>query len=66
MIRTVLSEDAKSIGLSSSKSCRFLSAPFAECYCVDITSAKIPKLIKYCAGAFASCPIYCGKTGKRA
>jgi len=42
--------------------CRFLHDPFPECYCMNITSANIQKILAYCATNYQSCQIYCRKT----
>ena len=41
--------------------CVFISEPFPECYCMNINSTKIPKVLKYCAGDYTLCSIYIRK-----
>jgi hypothetical protein len=43
------------------KGCIFICNPFPECYCMNITSSKIPKILAYCTGDFNLCGIYCDK-----
>jgi hypothetical protein len=39
--------------------CIFLQKPFADCYCMNISSSNISKMLAFCTGDFRSCPIYC-------
>lgn len=41
------------------RTCTFLGYPFPECYCVNLSSRHIARVLAYCAGAFESCPVYC-------
>jgi len=38
--------------------CKLLSSPFAECYCRNLSSTNICRVLQFCAGEFSSCPIY--------
>jgi hypothetical protein len=38
--------------------CMFLNAPFPECYCMNIRSTNITKILNFCADAYQSCQIY--------
>ena len=38
--------------------CPFLRHPFPECYCLNISGAKIPRILEYCDGNFTSCQVY--------
>jgi len=38
--------------------CTFMERQFPECYCVNISSMKIPKMLAFCAGEYKSCRIY--------
>jgi|GEM_PF-5876760 len=38
--------------------CNLLSNPFAECYCKNLSSTNICRVLQFCAGEFLSCPIY--------
>ncbi len=40
------------------KLCVFTRSPFADCYCNKLTSANVPRVIKYCMADFESCPIF--------
>jgi len=42
----------------SPRGCRFLRHPFPDCYCLNISGAKIPRMIEYCVGDFGSCQVY--------
>ena len=38
--------------------CSYLTEPFPECYCKQLSSANIPKIIRFCAGDFKLCGVY--------
>ena len=38
--------------------CGYLKKPFAECYCMHMSSINIPKILEFCAGEFKLCRIY--------
>ncbi|BCS55087.1 hypothetical protein GSbR_18680 [Geobacter sp. SVR] len=38
--------------------CKHLKKPFPECYCMNISSIKIAKILSYCASDYESCHIY--------
>lgn len=38
--------------------CPLFDKGLPDCYCVNITSAKIPDVLKYCMRAHESCPKY--------
>ena len=40
------------------KMCPILADPLPECYCIDMTSMKIPYAIKYCLFEYKDCDIY--------
>ncbi len=48
---------------SVSSGCVFLKKPFPECYCMNLTSSNIPRILMYCDRGFQSCQIYCRRTG---
>jgi len=39
--------------------CRFLHEPFPDCFCLNISSFNIRKMLAYCTADYGSCPIYC-------
>jgi len=46
-------------GTALPKVCPFLRHPFPDCYCLNISGAKIPRIIEYCNGSFTSCQVFC-------
>ncbi len=46
------------------KMCPILDDPQPNCYCVDMTSMKIPYAVKYCLRDFRGCEIYQGMIKK--
>jgi hypothetical protein len=40
------------------KMCPVLPDPEPDCYCLDLTSMKIPYAVKYCLRDFRECDIY--------
>lgn len=38
--------------------CPVLKNPETDCYCIDMTSMKIPYAVKYCLRDFRECDIY--------
>lgn len=38
--------------------CPLVDNPLAECYCVVLTSLKIPNIIAYCQGNYENCETY--------
>jgi hypothetical protein len=38
--------------------CPFLRHPFPDCYCMNISGAKIPRMVEYCAGNYRACQVY--------
>jgi len=40
------------------KMCPILNNPQPNCYCIDMTSMKIPYAVKYCLQDFRQCDIY--------
>ena len=44
--------------------CIFLGQPFADCYCMNISSFNIGKMLSFCTGDYRSCPIYLQKTAE--
>ncbi|NVN93546.1 MAG: hypothetical protein HXX11_23515 [Desulfuromonadales bacterium] len=47
---------------STEKLCPFFKRPFPDCHCVNLTSRKIPSVLKYCNGNQFDCKIYLRKT----
>jgi|GEM_PF-6093836 len=45
--------------------CRFIEASLPECYCTNITSLNIPKMLAFCGGDYERCKIYRNRTGSR-
>lgn len=43
--------------------CCFLSNPYPDCYCMNITGRKISKMVQLCADDYKSCSIYRSKAG---
>ncbi len=41
----------------STACCPYLQAGREECYCVNVTSRKIPKALRYCGTNYLDCPI---------
>ena len=39
--------------------CIYLQKPFAGCYCMNISSFNISKMLAFCTGDFRSCPMFC-------
>ena len=48
-----------------SNGCVYLSKPFPECYCLNMTSFKIFKMLAYCNGDFRFCVIYCNMVDEK-
>lgn len=48
-----------------STGCVFLSNPYPECYCINMTSFKIFKILAYCSGDYKLCVIYCNKVEEK-
>ena len=40
------------------KTCPILDNPEPDCYCFNMTSQKIPFIVKYCLRYFRACDIY--------
>jgi len=40
------------------KMCPILDDPEPDCYCIDMTSLKIPRAVKYCLRDFRECDIF--------
>lgn len=38
--------------------CPRVANPFPDCYCVNLTSAKIPSVLAYCQGDYEYCRLY--------
>jgi len=43
---------------NAGKMCPILDDPQPNCYCIDMTSMKIPYAVKYCLRDFRECEIY--------
>jgi hypothetical protein len=44
--------------------CVYLQKPFPDCYCMNLSSLNIPKVLAFCNRAYRSCPIYCQRTAE--
>jgi hypothetical protein len=44
--------------------CKFLEQPLGECYCLNVSSRRITKLLSLCGGNFRSCAIYTAENEK--
>jgi hypothetical protein len=44
--------------------CPYFTRPFPDCYCTDITSLKIPFVLRYCNGNQLTCDIYRRNSGE--
>ena len=40
------------------EACIFLQEPFADCFCLHISSSNICKMLAFCTGDYRSCPTY--------
>jgi hypothetical protein len=47
---------SRSVGTGSL--CSFVSTPFPECYCRQLTGRNIVKVVSFCAADFRACPVY--------
>ena len=47
------------------RNCKHLKEPFPECYCMNISSTKIAKMLSYCAHDYESCHIYRTRNGTK-
>lgn len=45
------------------KLCPYISNPFSDCYCVNITSDKIPNAVMLCGGSYAICKVFLRNNG---
>lgn len=54
----------RSAAATQAQVCKFLRKPFPGCYCRNISSMSIPKIISVCGGEFRYCPIYCREKGR--
>ena len=45
--------------------CVFLKKPFTDCYCMNLSSSNISKMLAFCTGDFPACPIYRQKGADR-
>lgn len=43
---------------NTDRMCPVLENPEPDCYCLDMTSIKIPYAVKYCLRDFRECGIY--------
>jgi len=46
------------------KRCEFIDKSLPDCYCTNITSLNIPKMLAFCGGDYKSCKIYQNRSGK--
>ena len=54
-----VSPDGSGIDIDVHKQlCVYTQMPFADCYCNKLTSANVPRVIKYCMADYESCPIF--------
>jgi hypothetical protein len=40
------------------KHCEFIKDHLPECYCTNLKSANVPKMLEYCGGDYTKCPLY--------
>jgi hypothetical protein len=58
--------DCVSVGeCQTLRACIFLQKPFPECYCMNMTSSNIRKMLSFCIGDFRSCCVYRKEIGKQ-
>ncbi len=48
------------------QACVHLIKPFPDCYCMNLSSSNIRKMLTFCTGDFRSCPIYGQKLAEAA
>ncbi len=55
-----MGKDAKEANgnLENFKICPLVHRPLTECYCLDMTSRNIDKVLRYCSGDYEQCVIY--------
>ncbi len=46
------------VDLKKFKVCPLVSNPRRDCYCLDMTSRNIEKVLRYCSGDYEQCLIY--------
>lgn len=51
-------DTAMSSDVPTKQLCPYFTSPFPDCYCVEMTSLKIPFVLKYCNGDQFACEIY--------
>lgn len=42
--------------------CRFVSDPFPECHCLNLTARGVARMVALCAADYRSCAIYRQRT----
>jgi hypothetical protein len=47
------------------KVCPLVNNPRRDCYCLDMTSRNIEKVVRYCSGDYEQCAIYIESRQKR-
>lgn len=47
------------------KVCPYVNNPLRNCYCLDMNSRNIEKVVRYCSGDFQQCVIYIESRKKR-
>lgn len=47
------------------KVCPFVNDPLENCYCLDMTSRNIDKVLQYCSGDYEQCAIYIESRNQR-
>lgn len=47
------------------KVCPFVNSPLGDCYCLDMNSRTIEKVVRYCSGDYEQCVIYIKSRSKR-
>ena len=45
-------------GHADQRHCPFISHPFPCCYCLEMDSGRISRVIDYCYDRYWNCPIY--------
>jgi hypothetical protein len=46
---------------SRNKACPYLTMPFPDCYCMNLSSQNIARMLVYCSENYFSCLIYRGR-----
>lgn len=57
MLSTALSASSAAVS-PGRRACIFLEKPFADCYCMNLASCNVRKMVDFCIGDFGSCEVY--------